>query len=352
MPGTFSEKGAVMRLVSVLAVAALVSGCLFDKEKEVVRLSGETMGTTFNITAIGVDVDEEALADAVDETLAEVNAKMSNWDPTSEVSTFSASESTDAVAVSDEFALVIDAANDVHEKSGGTFDVTLGPLIELWGFGPRKPEDPVPSDVEIQAALDSVGQSRLLTLDREAGTLAKSDAGVGINLSAIAKGYGIDAVAETLRDAGIENYMVEIGGDLVTMGQNDKNEAWRIGIEKPETGVQAIQLIVQLDDLGMATSGDYKNFFEQDGVRYSHIIDPVTGRPITHRTTSVTVLAENAMMADAWATAMLALGQEKGLELAEKHKLAVYFISRDVTGGEDAYITVHSSAFKDALGSN
>ncbi len=341
-----------MRLLPVLAVATLLSACLFDKEPEVVRLSGETMGTTFNITAIGVDVDEEALAAAVEETLADVNAKMSNWDENSEVSKFSKSQSTEPTQVSEEFALVIAAANDVHEKSGGTFDVTLGPLIELWGFGPRKPEDPVPSDEDIQAALDSVGQARLLTLDREAGTLAKSDAGVGINLSAIAKGYGIDAVAGTLRDAGIEDYMVEIGGDLVTMGENDKGEAWRIGIEKPQAGSQNLQLIVQLDDLGMATSGDYKNFFEQDGVRYSHIIDPITGRPITHRTTSVTVLAENAMMADAWATAMLALGQEKGLELAEKHKLAVYFISRDVTGGEDAYITVQSTAFKDALGTN
>ncbi len=341
-----------MRLLPVLAVATLLSACLFDKEPEVVRLSGETMGTTFNITAIGVDVDEEALAVAVEETLADVNAKMSNWDKNSEVSQFSKSQSTEPTQVSEEFALVIAAANDVHEKSGGTFDVTLGPLIELWGFGPRKPEDPVPSDEDIQAALNSVGQAGLLTLDREAGTLAKSDAGVGINLSAIAKGYGIDAVADTLRDAGIEDYMVEIGGDLVTMGENDKGEAWRIGIEKPEAGSQNLQLIVQLDDLGMATSGDYKNFFEQDGVRYSHIIDPITGRPITHRTTSVTVLAENAMMADAWATAMLALGQEKGLELAEKHKLAVYFISRDVTGGEDAYITVHSTAFKDALGTN
>ncbi|WP_170763164.1 FAD:protein FMN transferase [Ruegeria lacuscaerulensis] len=341
-----------MRLLPVLAVATLVSGCLFDKEPEVVRLSGETMGTTFNITAIGTDMDEDALAASVEETLAEVNAKMSNWDPNSEVSTFSASTSTEPVQVSDEFATVIAAANEVHEKSGGTFDVTLGPLIELWGFGPRKPEDPVPSDIEIQAALDSVGQSRLLKLDRENGILSKSDAGVGINLSAIAKGYGIDAVAGTLRDAGIENYMVEIGGDLVTMGDNDKGEAWRIGIEKPEAGAQNLQLIVELEDRGMATSGDYKNFFEQDGVRYSHIIDPTTGRPITHRTTSVTVLADNAMMADAWATAMLALGQEKGLELAEKHKLAVYFISRDVTGGDDAYITVHSTAFKDALGTN
>ncbi len=341
-----------MRLLPALALAALLTGCLFDKEPDVVRLSGETMGTTFNVTAIGEDLDETALAASVEETLAAVNAKMSNWDPNSEVSTFSASDSTDPVAVSEEFALVLAAANDVHDKTDGAFDVTLGPLIELWGFGPRKPEDPVPSDADIEAALAGVGQNRLLTLDAEAGTLAKSEPGVGINLSAIAKGYGIDAVAETLRDAGIENYLVEIGGDLVSKGENDKGETWQIGIEKPQAGSQSLQLIVSLDDRGMASSGDYKNYFEQDGVRYSHIIDPTTGRPITHRTTSVTVLAENAMMADAWATAMLALGQEKGMQLAEEHKLAVYFISRDVTGGDDAYITSYSSAFKDALGTN
>ncbi len=341
-----------MRLLPALALITLLTGCLFDKEPDVVRLSGETMGTTFNVTAIGEDLDETALAASVEETLAAVNAKMSNWDPNSEVSTFSASTSTDPVAVSDEFALVLAAANDVHNKTDGAFDVTLGPLIELWGFGPRKPEDPLPSDADIEAALAGVGQNRLLRLDAEAGTLAKSEPGVGINLSAIAKGYGIDAVAETLRDAGIENYLVEIGGDLVSKGQNDKGETWQIGIEKPQAGSQSLQLIVSLDDRGMASSGDYKNYFEQDGVRYSHIIDPTTGRPITHRTTSVTVLAENAMMADAWATAMLALGQEKGMQLAEEHKLAVYFISRDVTGGDDAYITSHSSAFKGALGTN
>ncbi len=341
-----------MRLMPAMALAALVSGCLFDKEPDVVRLSGETMGTTFNVTAIGDDLDEAVLAVAVEETLAAVNAKMSNWDPNSEVSTFSAAASTDPMQISEEFAVVMAAANDVHDKTGGVFDVTLGPLIELWGFGPRTPEDPVPSDAEISAALDAVGQNRLLVLDAEAGTLAKSEASVGINLSAIAKGYGIDAVANTLQDAGVEDYLVEIGGDLVAKGQNDQGEAWRIGIEKPEAGPQNLQLIVSLDNQGMAGSGDYKNFFEQDGVRYSHIIDPTTGRPITHRTTSVTVLAENAMMADAWATAMLAMGQEKGLELAEEQKIAVYFISRDVTGGEDAYITVHSTAFKDALGTD
>ncbi|TMV05655.1 FAD:protein FMN transferase [Ruegeria sediminis] len=341
-----------MRRWSVLTLVLLVSGCLFDKEPEVVRLSGETMGTTYNVTAIGEDLDEAALGRSVEETLAAVNAKMSNWDEASEVSTFSASDSTAPIPVSAEFATVIAAANEVHAKSGGKFDVTLGPLIELWGFGPRKPEDPVPSDEDIAAALEKVGQSELLSLDQSAGKLAKADGSVGINLSAIAKGYGIDAVAAALTAAGIENYMVEIGGDLVTRGKNDKGEAWRIGIEKPEPGSQTVQLVVQVSDLGMATSGDYRNFFEQDGVRYSHIIDPTTGRPITHRTTSVTVLADTAMMADAWATAMLALGQEEGLKVAEANDIAVFFIARDVTGGDEAYITVHSNAFKDALARN
>ncbi|MEM1006709.1 MAG: FAD:protein FMN transferase, partial [Pseudomonadota bacterium] len=258
-----------MRVVPVLAFATALSGCLFDAEPDVISLTGETMGTTFNITAIGEDLDEDALAAAVQTTLADVNAKMSNWDPNSEVSVFSASASTDPMPVSQDFALVMAAANDVHAKTDGTFDVTLGPLIELWGFGPRNPEDPVPSDADIQTALGSVGQARLLTLDAAAGTLAKSDPAVGINLSAIAKGFGIDAVAGTLQDAGVENYLVEIGGDLVAKGENDKGEAWRIGVEKPQAGSQTVQLIVSLDDRGMASSGDYKNFFEHDGVRYS-----------------------------------------------------------------------------------
>ncbi|MEX0317520.1 MAG: FAD:protein FMN transferase [Ruegeria sp.] len=341
-----------MRRWSALALILLIPGCLFDKEPEVVRLSGETMGTTYNIIAIGEDLDEAELGTAVEETLAAVNAKMSNWDPNSEVSVFSASDSTSPVEVSAEFATVIAAANDVHSKSDGKFDITLGPLIELWGFGPRKPEDPVPSDEAIAEALERVGQGSLLQLDQSGKTLSKADAGVGINLAAIAKGYGIDAIAEALEAAGIEDYMVEIGGDLVTGGENDEGEAWRIGIEKPEPGTQTVQLVIPVSDLGMATSGDYRNFFEQDGVRYSHIIDPTTGRPIAHGTTSVTVVADNAMMADAWATAMLAMGQDAGMKVAEAHKLAVFFISRDVTDSEEAYITVQSSAFKDVLARN
>lgn len=341
----------MLRWLAPLSVLAL-AGCLFDDDPVVVRLSGETMGTTYNVTAIGDDLSTEQLDAAVAETLVAVNAKMSNWDPASEVSTFSASAEIAAVAISSELATVMAAANQVHAQSEGRFDVTLGPLIDLWGFGPRKPEDPVPSDDAIAQALSSVGQARLLDLDAQAPTLAKADPAVGINLGAIAKGYGVDAVAETLQGFGIENYMVEIGGDLVTAGTNDKNEPWRIGIEKPETGAQAVQLVVPISDQGLATSGDYRNFFEHDGVRYSHILDPVTGRPITHNTTSVTVIAESAMLADAWATAMLVLGAETGSKVAETHKIAVFFISRDVTSGEEMYITTQSTAFSERVDAN
>lgn len=337
-------------LALILPAVLLVSGCWFGSEPEEVRLSGQTMGTTYSVIAIGEDLDQEVLAAEVEATLAAVNAKMSNWDPASEVSTFSAARSTAPVRVSPEFAHVLAAANDVHEKTGGKFDVTLGPLIELWGFGPRKPEDPVPSDAAITEALEGVGQARLLTLDAGAGTLKKSAPETGINLSAIAKGYGVDAVAETLQGFGAEHYMVEIGGDLVTKGENAKGEAWRIGIEKPDAAAQTVQLIVPVSNLGLATSGDYRNYFEHEGQRYSHILDPVAGRPVTHRTASVTVIAENAMLADAWATAMLVLGSEDGLKLAEQHKLAVFFIDRDVQAGEDAYMTAQSSAFEALTG--
>lgn len=330
-----------------LVLILFVSGCLFDKEPVVVRLSGETMGTTYSIVAIGADLNAEDLGAAVGETLTSVNAKMSNWDPNSEVSTFSGRMSTEPVEVSAEFAKVIEAANEVHLKSGGKFDVTLGPLIELWGFGPRKPEDPLPLDAEIAAALESVGQDQLLSLeDRK---LRKSNPETGINLSAIAKGYGVDAVAQTLSNLGAESYLVEIGGDLVTKGENPNGDPWQIGIEKPQSGAQAIQMVVPISGYGMATSGDYRNYFEQDGIRYSHILDPVTGRPVTHATTSVTVIADSAMMADAWATAMLVLGLGEGLRVAEEHSLAVFFVERDVQGGEDAYMTAQSSGFSDLL---
>ncbi|WP_300518845.1 FAD:protein FMN transferase [Aliiroseovarius sp.] len=335
-----------MRRLILLAPLLFLTACLFDKDPEIVRLSGETMGTTFNITAIGEDLDEKALSARVDAALAAVNARMSNWDPNSEVSLFAASDSTDPQPVSPEFAKVIAAANEVHAQSRGMFDVTLGPLIQLWGFGSREPADPIPADDAIAAAMEAIGQARLLSLDENALTLAKGRPDTQVFLAAIAKGYGIDAVAAELAAEGVESYMVEIGGDLVTRGTNAEGLPWSIGIETPEPGAQGqVELVVPVSDLGMATSGDYRNFFTHEGQRYSHIIDPTTGRPITHLTTSVTVLAEDAMMADAWATAMLALGAERGLEVAAANDIAVFFISRGAPGGDETYITSQSAAF-------
>lgn len=339
-----------MKKVLALLAAFALSACMGEEEAKVLKLSGKTMGTTYNVVAVGVpgDVSEEALSADVESVLADVNSKMSNWDKKSEVTLFNVSTETAPVKISGDFVTVMSAANQVHDLSDGKFDVTLGPLIELWGFGPRKPEDPVPSDGDITAALAFVGQKDRLTLDEAGSTISKSAAEVGINLSAIAKGFGIDAVAGKLKALGIENYMVEIGGDLVAAGENEKGEDWKIGIEKPEPGEKVVELVVEIEDRGLATSGDYRNFVEHEGVRYSHIIDPTTGRPITHRTTSVSVIAESAMMADAWATAMLVLGSERGLEIAEANNIAVYFISRGGNDAENPYVTVASSAF-DAL---
>lgn len=341
--------GAMKKTFAILAVSML-SACMGEEPAKVVTLSGSTMGTTYNITAVGIPdaVTQEMLSATVEMVLADVNSKMSNWDRNSEVSLLSASAASTPVRVSGDFMTVMTAANEIHGLSDGMFDVTLGPLIDLWGFGSRKPGDPVPAETDIASALEFVGQTTMLTLDRETSTISKSAAKVGINLSAIAKGFGIDAVAAGLKTHGVDNYLVEIGGDLVTAGRNENGEPWRIGIEKPEPGEKAVELVVGLEDRGLATSGDYRNFVEHEGVRYAHIINPVTGRPITHRTTSVTVVADNAMIADAWATAMLVLGSKRGLEIAEANKIAVYVISRGETGNAGPYVTHRSSAF-DAL---
>ncbi|MEM6463238.1 MAG: FAD:protein FMN transferase [Pseudomonadota bacterium] len=343
-----------MKTALFIAAALLLSACGSEETAKVLRISGETMGTTYNITAVDVpdNMTQETLSGDVETVLADVNAKMSNWDPDSEVSRFNTGSDTAPVQVSEDFMTVMIAADSVHGLSDGKFDVTLGPLIELWGFGPRKPEDPVPSDTEIEAALAFVGQGDVLNVDEQAQTVAKTSAPVGINLSAIAKGFGIDAVAARLKAIGIENYMVEIGGDLVAAGRNEQGEAWRIGIEKPEPGEDTVELVVPVIDKGLATSGDYRNFVEYDGVRYSHIIDPVTGRPITHWTTSASVVADNAMMADAWATAMLVLGAERGLEVAEANNIAVFFISRVGQEQGGPYITEASSAYEALLNEN
>ncbi|MEM7073963.1 MAG: FAD:protein FMN transferase [Pseudomonadota bacterium] len=337
-----------MPRILVVIAAFVLSGCWSQTTR--IELQGETMGTTFSIVAIDRTgaMDPAAVRTAVELTLKEVNAAMSNWDPESEVSRFNDS-GTHPVAISPELAEIMQTANAVHVASQGAFDVTLGPLIALWGFGHDTPDGRVPDLEDIKQAQSIIGQSDVLKLTRMPDTLQKSDERVSVHLAAIAKGYGIDRIAGTLQDLGLRDYMVEIGGDLVTAGLNDRDTFWRIGIERPDPTDKRVEDVIPISDQGMATSGDYRNYFEQDGVRYAHILDATTGHPITHTTASVTVLADSAMLADAWATALLALGAERGLPVAEKNNLAVFFIVRDTRILETSFSTIASSRFEEVL---
>lgn len=328
-----------MRLAAFLFPIVALSACLPEDSPKIIVVEGETMGTTYSVTVFDPPegATEEGILDRIETVLADVNGKMSNWDPNSEISLFNQSTSIDPIEISPDMAFVMKAANEIHGLSGGKFDVTLAPLIELWGFGPARPGDPIPSDSEIFAALGQVGQSTHLTLHGQ--TLQKSYPNVSVNLSAIAKGYGIDRVAAALAEDGFENYLVEIGGDLVTHGSSPSQDEWKIGIELPGANDKTISARVSVPENGMATSGDYRNYFEEDGVRYSHIIDPTTGSPVVHSTASVTVIAEDAMMADGLATALLAIGGHAAHQVAVSNNIAAFFINRKGDTFESTYTT-------------
>ncbi len=308
-------------------------------------LSGQTMGTTYTIVAVEprTGLDEQALKAAIDIALTDVDHKMSNWNTTSEISKINALSSNAPHTLSADMLTLMKAANEVHKASDGQFDLTLGPLIDLWGFGTQKPTGRVPSDRDVATAMQSVGQTAAISL--EANTLTKSHDSTQMYLSAIGKGFGVDRLGETLRAFGVTDFMVEIGGDIITSGQNAEAVPWQIAIETPDARQRSFLKVLSVSDLGMATSGDYRNYFEQDGIRYSHILDAKTGRPVTHATASVTVLTRSAMLADAWATALLVLGREHGMEIAKRQNLAALFIDREVTSGKIHFETYATDQF-------
>ena len=308
------------------------------------------MGTTYNVTVVDnpLRLSKENLKKRIEKALNEVNEKMSNWHDHSEISVVNDDTRGKPIDLSQDLFDVINISTDIHNKSNGAFDITAAPLINLWGFGPNKSERKVPSVSEVNAALELVGQKKLLKLIPGLNQLKKRNSQVSINLSAIAKGYGIDKVASTLKKQKIQNFLVEIGGDLITSGTNKNGNAWSIGIEAPKVESRIVQSVIKIQNQAMATSGDYKNFFEKNGIRYSHIIDPKTGYPIRHKTLSVTVVAETAALADGWATAMLVLGNNDGMIVANKLGISAFFISSH----EKMFITEGSDEFKKIAAGN
>lgn len=329
-------------LLSILVLA----GCT-DKpaESEVKRLEGAIFGT-FWMVSLADPVSDSRLTElrqGIQETLERVDWQMSTWKPESELMQLNAHPVGEWRPVSDDLMRVLALSQEISAQSNGAFDITVGNLVNLWSFGPEQRPDSIPEPELLSSRLETAGYQGL-ELDSEAGK-ARRQADFFIDLSGVAKGFGVDEVSRYLAAEGLQNYLVNIGGDLVASGQRASDQHWRIGIELPHSGVQVAHHIIPITDMSVATSGDYRNYFEVAGQRYSHTINPLTGWPIDHRVASVTVLAPENMDADAWTTAMMVLGTE-GLPLAETMGLRVLMLERQ---GED-WVTHLSSAMVDYLG--
>jgi len=280
---------------------------------------------------------------AIQAQLDLVDERMSTYRPDSELSRFNQSTETTPFRISPETLEVFRIAQAVSEASGGAFDVTVGPLVNAWGFGPEEGRQEGPSEAELAALRERVGY-RNLEIDEAALTIRKALPDIYCDLGAVAKGYAVDRVAQALDRLEIHNYMVEVGGEIRTRGSK-AGEPWRIGIEEPVTGRRAIRKVLKMPvaGLAMATSGDYRNYIEIGGVRLSHTIDPRTSRPIAHGLASASVLHDTCAMADAYATALMVLGPEKGYTLAVEHGLAALFIIREAP---DRFAEKATPAFK------
>ena len=326
----FFIKKSLMTYTILLLIALFNLSCSSEKYYNA-EIKGNTMGTFYFIEVIDVPVEIKIkkIELEIKNSLIKVNKILSNWDEESEISIINKIDKTKAIKISDELNEVFRTANEINIRSNGFFDLTLDPIIELWGFGYRgKQMEIIPTDKQIKKALSLIGQKSFLKNDFANNELTKKIKNLKINLSSIGKGYGIDLIGRKLDQLGIKNYIINIGGDILTKGYNSKKENWVIGIENPNLKEKLIKEIVNITNKGLATSGDYKNFFTKNGNRYSHIINPKTGKPITHSTKSVTVIHENSTKADGWATAFLVLGSSEGLKIAEKEKIAVLFIDK------------------------
>ncbi len=306
-------------------------------------LSGLTMGTYYRVTVASLrsSLEEGELKADIEILLDKINSQMSTYISDSELSRFNNYKNTDWFPVSVETAMVVSEGLKIHRLTEGAFDITVGPLVNLWGFGPPGGKNEIPSPDNINNALMKVG-SRHLESRLSPPALKKDLIDLYVDLSGIAKGFGVDSIANFLETLGITNYIVDIGGEIKTSGRKNNETLWNIAIESPIIDNKAIHKFITLKDQSIATSGDYRNYFVKDGKRYSHEINPRTGQPIQHRLASVTVLDTSCMQADALATALIVLGPEEGFQLAEKENIAALFIIKE----ENGFLEKETSHFK------
>lgn len=306
-----------------------------DAAARVCRRQGETMGTTWSVAwaAPPGAIGEDALDAGIRAVLAGVIAQMSNWDETSDLSRFNRAAAGDWQVLPTDCFAVLQAALQVARDSGGAYDPSAGPLVDLWGFGPAPRRSEAPALAEIEQARALCGWQRI-ALD-EAGCRVRQPGGLRLDFCAIAKGFGVDAVSRYLSGQGIGSYLVEIGGELRGRGVKPDGLPWWVALETPPGGGAAgHETLVALHGLSVATSGDYRRYFDSEGRRYAHTLDPRTGYPASHALASVTVLHPQCMLADAFSTALTVLGPEAGMVFARRHALAARFLIRH-SGGFD-----------------
>lgn len=315
-------------LVFILVPLFLLSAC--DKNgSDYQRISGATMGTQYHISAkLPAVLKQSDIELAISTRLLEINQSMSTYIDDSEISQLNRLATHTWLTVSDDFLQVLAISQNVYEKSAGAFNPTIGPLVNLWGFGPHLSVENFQAQPNAELIAEKLQTMDFTALAKKGSKLKKLKK-LHLDFSAVAKGYAVDEIAKLLQKAGVKNFMVEIGGEVKTIGVNAQNKPWRIGIEAPAQVRGKTFKALLLTTAAVATSGDYRNYLEIDGKRYSHIIDPATGYPVNHQLSSVTVISESVATADAWATAIMVLGQVKGFELAQQQNLAVYMIVRE-----------------------
>ncbi len=315
-------------LVSTLVLA--LSGCDSNPERVEV-LSGPTMGSTYTIKYVfnASTPAADAVGVEVQSILDEVDRQMSTYRLDSDIARFNQSPANTCLPMPQPVLDLAQYGYELSRSSDGAFDLTLGPLLNLWGFGPQARAKHVPSAADIAKAKTQIGYQHV----RVVGNQLCKDADVQVEFNSIAAGYTVDRISERFTELNIDSYMIEVTGELIAKGRKPDGSPWRIALEQPlGDGQRVIQRVLEIDGYGINTSGDYRNYFEENGVRFSHTIDPQVGAPISHRLASVTVVDPSALHADGLGTVLLVLGPERGLAFAEERKIAAFFVMRDGEG--------------------
>ena len=332
-----------IRSAGLVFLMIILAGCRFQRE---VLIDGNTMGTTYHIKVVAGYFDRTSdLKEEIGRCLQEINDSMSTYEANSEISRFNSIQNTEErFAVSEDFFYVIKAAEKLYYLTNGAWDGTIKPLVDLWGFGNPSVQKKIPAKENIDRLLLEVGFNHIEISDSR--HIRKKRPSLSLDLNSIAKGYAVDRIAAVIRENGSEDFLVEVGGEVYASGTKKNRQPWRVGINRPLKDASASQVyrVVTLQNLALATSGDYRNFFESEGRRYSHVLDPRTGDPVRNSVVSASVMAQTCTFADGMATALMVMGPDKGLELVERlDKVEAMIVVRQ---GDGLLVDYFSNGFK------